>query len=163
MMTDRRNFIGMLAAATSAAALTGPATAAASFGTPRLRKATAGALTVIETGLPTDAAFARGAGATQTHRFSVSVDSYFDLLARFEERRTMPLLAFVRPADSILIEQALRDGGGRLLERRSLRAPALGDQLAWAHQVGALLAGGVAADQWLSFDGHPFIAIVAGL
>jgi hypothetical protein len=163
MMPNRRDFIGTLAAAASVAALTMPATAAALSGFPKDRGVSRAVALSIETGLPTDAAFACGAAAMETHRFLASADAYVDLLARFAACQSMPILALTSPANAILIEQALRDSGGRLLERHCLRAPAECDQLAWAYEVGGHLANGTTRDRQLSHHGHLFIAIVAYL
>ncbi|WP_298374177.1 twin-arginine translocation signal domain-containing protein [Azospirillum sp.] len=163
MMPDRRDFISMLAATVGATALTGPATAAVLSSLPKNSGMACANALVVGTGLPTDLAFADGAGAANVHPFLANAEDYLGLLARIGNCQGMRFLALTNPANAILLEQALRDSGARLLNRHTLRTPAQGDQLAWAYKVGVLLATDGMTDQRLSFDGHPFIAIAAGL
>lgn len=163
MMLDRRSFIGVVAAAAGAGALPGQATATMLSGSVTGGGECGADALIVGTGLPTDAAFARGAAATGTHRFLVNADGYLGLLARFEACRGMRILTLTSPANALLIEQALRDGGGRLQERSALRAPTRGDRLAWAHEIGGRLAGGDMTGLRLSQDGHLHIALAATL
>lgn len=163
MMLERRNFIGLFAAATGACALSFPANATIKSSLQAAPGEDGADALIIGSGLPTDAAFALGAAAGSTHQFRATAVSYFGLCARLETCRAMRIFTLSSPANAILIEQALRDRAGRLLERSVVRPPATGDWLEWAYKVGGVLARGVETERRPSYDGHPFIAIAASL
>lgn len=155
-MLRRRDFVCALGVGASMAALPGIATAHAAQ--PRA------SLMVVATGLVSDAAFEQGVGAGQRHLFQAKGGDYADLLATLVRQRGERLAALIRPASAILLEQALRDSGGRLTGRMVLQAPAEDQTLArWAFQIGGQLARLGAVDQRFSFTGQPLVALSATL
>ncbi len=156
MMLRRRDFVCALGVGASMAALPGIATAHAAQ--PRAP------LMVVATGLVSDAAFEQGVGAGQRHLFQAKGGDYADLLATLVRQRGERLAALVRPASAILLEQALRDSGGRLTGRMVLQAPAEDQTLArWAFQIGDQLARLGTVDQRFSFTGQPLVVLSATL
>lgn len=156
MMLRRRDIVCALGVGASMAALPGIATAHAAQPTVPLL--------VVATGLVSDAAFEQGVGAGQRHLFQAQGGDYADLLSTLVRQRGERLAALVRPSSAILLEQALRDVGGRLTGRMVLLAPAEELALAqWAFQIGDQLAQLGTADQRFSFTGQPLVALSATL
>ncbi len=117
-----------------------------------------GADWVLAGGLDTDAAFARGVDAQTVLAMKLDARDYFALVSALKHpgQQLQGLLDIPR---ALLLEQAVRDSGARLLRHHSQISPAGAMAEDWAHAVGVALASGAPLPAQHITRGDPRIAI----
>jgi hypothetical protein len=116
------------------------------------------AVWVIRSGLATDAAFARGAAVPAALSLAIDAKDYGALVAALSQPG-QTLFALVDPARALLLHQALRDSGARLLSHHAVRSEEGAAAQAWAQAVGAALYAGTPLPTTQSSHGDARIAM----
>jgi len=118
----------------------------------------AGTDCVLAGGLDTDAAFARGVGVQAVLVMKLDAGDYSSLVSVLK-RPGQQLQGLLDPSRALLLEQAVRDSGARLLRYHSQISPPGAMAEDWAHAVGIALASGAPLPVQHITRGDPRIAI----
>lgn len=118
----------------------------------------AGADWVLAGGLDTDAAFARGVGAHAVLAMKLDARDYLALVSALKNPG-LQLQGLLDIPRALLLEQAVRDSGARLLRHHSQISPSGAVTEEWAYAVGAALASGAPLPLKHITRGDPRIAI----
>lgn len=95
---------------------------------------------IVQSGLPTDWAFAQGVGASHVLPIQLTIENYSYLVEVFRKTPGKKIFALVETANGILIEEAARDSGARLSFSEQVQSPSVEFRDTWARELGKSIA-----------------------
>jgi hypothetical protein len=114
----------------------------------------------LQTGLHTDKAFAEGTESDVAVSFESTIENYQSLVKLLSNKQGKEVIALIEHKDAILIEEAVRDSGARIIKRQQVSVSNKKNNEAQAYELGQSLVQGFSASK-NNFESEQSLIVIA--